>query len=152
MTTNTVGNTDSVGLSNSTAPSMPDCVGAGVRIRGEISGSNDLLVEGNVEGPIQLPGHSLTIGVNGKIASEVVAREIVVHGSVKGNMRASERIEIRKNGSVIGNLTTARILIEDGASFKGSIEIDRDAVAIPEKPMLVRAASASGQAQRAKSG
>ena len=139
-----------MGLSNSTAPSMPDCVGAGVRIRGEISGSNDLLVEGNVEGPIQLPGHCLTVGVNGKVASEVVAREIVVHGTVKGNMRASERIEIKKNGSVIGNLITARILIEDGASFKGSIEIDRDVVAIPEKPMLVRAASASGQSQRAK--
>src|SRR5579864_1148894 len=152
MTANTLGSTNTVGLPNSTGPGTPDCVGASVRIRGEISGNNDLLVDGNVEGPIQLPGHCLTIGVNGKIASEVVAREIIVRGAVKGNMRASERIEIKKDGSVIGNLTTARILIEDGASFKGSIEIDRDVVAIPEKPMLVRAASASGQPQRTKSG
>lgn len=144
--------TNTVGLSNSTGLGTPDCVGAGLRIRGEISGNNDLLVDGNVEGPIDLPGHSVTVGVNGKLASEVVAREIIVHGTVKGNMRASERIEIKKNGSVIGNLTTARILIEDGASFKGSIEIDRDAAAVPEKPMLVRAANASGQSQRAKSG
>ena len=143
--------TISVGLSNSTAPGTPDCVGAGLRIRGEISGNNDLLVEGSIEGPIQLPGHCVTIGVNGKLASEVVAREIIVHGAVKGNLHASERIEIKKNGSVVGNMITARILIEDGASFKGSIEIDRGAAAAPEKPMLARAASASGQPQRAKS-
>ena len=115
----------------------------GLRIKGELSGNEDLLVEGTVEGPIRLADHKLTIGLTGKLTSNVVAREIIVHGSVKGHLRASERIEIMKNGSVVGDLTTARILIEDGASFKGSIEIDREAAAIlPEKATQARAATA----------
>jgi cytoskeletal protein CcmA (bactofilin family) len=128
-----------------------DYVGTGLRIKGELSGKEDLLVEGTVEGPIHLADHRLTVGPSGKLTSDVVAREIIVHGNVKGNLRASERIEIMKNGSVVGDLTTARILIEDGASFKGSIEIEREAATIlSDTPPQARVATAAGNAQRGK--
>jgi cytoskeletal protein CcmA (bactofilin family) len=128
-----------------------DCVGAGLRIKGELSGDEDLLVEGTVEGPIRLAGHKLTIGPSGKLTSDVVARQIIVYGSVQGNLRASERIEIMKSGSVVGDLTTARILIEDGASFRGSIEIDREAATVlSDKPTQARVATAAGNAQGGK--
>jgi cytoskeletal protein CcmA (bactofilin family) len=144
-------NTNAVGLGNSTPAAAADCVGTGLRIKGELTGNEDLLIEGTVEGPIHLADHKLTVGLSGKLTSDVVAREIIVHGSVKGNLRASERIEIMKNGSVVGDLTTARILIEDGASFKGSIEIDREAaLSSPSKTPQARAATAAGQVQSGK--
>jgi cytoskeletal protein CcmA (bactofilin family) len=96
-------------------------------VKGEISGNEDLHVDGSVEGLIQLEERKLTVGVSAKVIADVVAREIVVYGSVKGNLRARDRIEIKKDGSVVGDLTTARIMIEDGAYFKGAIEIDRNA-------------------------
>lgn len=144
-------NTNAAELRNATTTGIPDCVGAGLRIKGEVSGNEDLIVEGTVEGPIHLADHKLTVGLNGKLNSDVVAREIIVQGKIQGNLRASERIEITKNGSVVGDLTTARILIEDGASVKGSIEIDREAaVAPPEKPVRARAATATSEAQSGK--
>ena len=102
-------------------------LGASLRVKGEISGNEDLHVDGTVEGLIQLDDRKLTVGISAKLTADVVAREIVVYGSVKGNLRARDRIEIKKDGSVVGDLTTARIMIEDGAYFKGSIEIDRTA-------------------------
>jgi cytoskeletal protein CcmA (bactofilin family) len=128
-----------------------DCVGASLRIKGAISGNEDLLVEGTVEGPVHLVDHKLTVGLGAKLNSEVVAREVIVHGSVTGNLRASDRIEIMKNGSVVGALTTARILIEDGANFKGSIEIDRKAPDTGSGTTLqARAATATGKSQSGK--
>jgi cytoskeletal protein CcmA (bactofilin family) len=103
-------------------------IAAGLHIKGQISGNEDLEIDGNVEGPIDLGESTLTVGIGGKVASEVKAREMVIHGQVKGTLTVSDRIEIKKDGSVMGNLTTGRILIEDGAHFKGSIEILRDGV------------------------
>jgi cytoskeletal protein CcmA (bactofilin family) len=102
-------------------------LGASLHCQGEISGGEDLRVDGSFEGPIRLEGQNLTVGASAKLTSDIVAREVVVYGSIKGNLRASDRIEIKRDGSVIGDITTARILIEDGAYFKGSIEIDRKA-------------------------
>ena len=104
-------------------------LGASIRVKGEISGSEDLHIDGTVEGLVQLDGRKLTVGMAAKLTADVMAREIVVYGSVKGNLRATDKIEIKKDGSVIGDLTTARIMIEDGAYFKGSIEIDGKAAA-----------------------
>jgi len=120
-------------------------VSAGLRVKGEISGSEDLLVDGTIEGPIQLGNGILTIGARGKITADVVAREIIVYGEVKGNLAAQDRIQIKKDGSVVGDLTTGRIHIEDGASFKGSIEIVRQATDATgrEKPSQSFAATAS---------
>jgi len=101
-------------------------LGPSVAVKGAISGNEDLHIDGKVEGPISLGGHRLTVGRSAEVTAEVVAREVVVYGKVNGNLRARDRIEIRKDGSVIGDLTTARLLIEDGAYFKGHIEIDRN--------------------------
>ena len=101
------------------------CLGSGMTVKGEISGDEDLHLDGKVEGPISLGGHRLTVGSSGRVAGEVVARELVVQGEIDGDIRARDRIEIKKGGSIIGDLVTARILIEEGAYFKGYIEIDR---------------------------
>ncbi len=100
-------------------------IGAGLRVQGEISGNEDLQVDGTIEGHVQLGERRLTVGSTAKVTADVQAREVVVFGKVKGNLRARDRIEIKKDGSVVGDLATARIMIEDGAYFKGSIEIDR---------------------------
>jgi len=120
-------------------------VSAGLRIKGEISGNEDLLVNGIVECPIQLNETMLTVGPSGKLTANVVAREVIVFGEVKGNLVARDRIQIKKEGSVVGDLTTGRIVIEDGANFKGSIEIVRQTTdaASREKPPHSFAATAS---------
>lgn len=100
-------------------------IGSGLHVQGEITGNEDLLVDGTVEGHIQLGDRRLTIGSAARVTANVEAREVVVFGNVKGNLRARDRIEIKKDGSVVGDLATARIMIEDGAYFKGSIEINR---------------------------
>src|SRR5205807_8177665 len=100
-------------------------LGASLQVKGEISGNEDLHIDGSAEGLINFKDGKITVGSSAKVTADVVAREVVVYGSVKGNLRARDRIEIKKDGSVVGDLTTARIMIEDGAYFKGSIEIDR---------------------------
>jgi cytoskeletal protein CcmA (bactofilin family) len=100
-------------------------LGATVHVKGEITGNEDLAIDGSVEGLVQLEDRKLTVGASAKLTADVIAREVVVYGNVKGNLRARDRIEIKKDGSVVGDLTTARIMIEDGAYFKGSIEIDK---------------------------
>jgi cytoskeletal protein CcmA (bactofilin family) len=100
-------------------------LGSSLSVKGEITGNEDLHVDGSVEGLIHLEERKLVVGPSAKISADVIAREVVIYGHVKGNLRARDRIEIKKDGSVIGDLTTARIMIEDGAYFKGSIEIDR---------------------------
>jgi cytoskeletal protein CcmA (bactofilin family) len=129
-------------------------LGASLHVKGEISGNEDLHVDGSVEGLIQLEERKLTVGASAKLTADVVAREVVVYGSVKGNLRARDRIEIKKDGSVVGDLTTARIMIEDGAYFKGSIEIDRKAESAQkekdlDKPAFTRAAAAAPSAPAA---
>ena len=96
---------------------------AGLHIQGQISGTEDLVVDGTVEGPIQLGGCTLAVGEKGKVTGDITAREVIVLGAVTGNVQASERVEIKTSGSIVGDIVTARIIIEDGAHFKGSIEI-----------------------------
>src|SRR5579862_9745220 len=100
-------------------------LGASLHVKGEITGNEDLAIDGSVEGLVQLEDRKLTIRASARVTADVIAREVVVYGNVKGNLRARDRIEIKKDGSVVGDLTTARIMIEDGAYFKGSIEIDK---------------------------
>lgn len=116
-------------------------LGASLHFKGEITGNEDLYLDGNVEGLIHLEDRKLTVGASAKITADVIAREVVVFGNVKGNLRARDRIEIKKDGSVVGDLTTARIMIEDGAYFKGSIEIDKTGDASEEKPAFARTVS-----------
>ena len=119
-------------------------LGSGLRIKGDIRGTEDLLIDGSVEGMIQLDGRKLTVGTTAKLTVDINAHDVVVYGYVKGNVRATGKIEIKKDGSVIGNLTTAQIMIEDGADFKGTIEIDRSPAKDADKNLSARAASVGG--------
>src|ERR1043166_2308014 len=98
-------------------------IGKAVKIIGQIHSKEDLFVDGDVEGTVEAPDHKLTIGPNGTVHATVKAREVVALGSIQGNVEATERIEIRKDAKLIGDIRTARIVIEDGAYFKGSIDI-----------------------------
>jgi len=99
-------------------------LGSSLQIKGEITGSEDLQIDGIVEGPISLDGHELTLGSTAQLNSEIRAAEVVVYGKVVGNVHARGRVEITKDGSITGDIACARISIEDGAYFKGRIEID----------------------------
>ena len=98
-------------------------IGKSLVVKGELSGSESLYVDGKVEGAINLPGNRVTVGRNGQVAANIMAREIVVLGKVRGNCQASDRIDIRSEGSLTGDVVAARISIEDGAFFKGGIDI-----------------------------
>ncbi len=98
-------------------------IGKSVSIKGELSGSEDVYVDGKVEGSIQLSGNSLTIGPNGQVRANVAVKSVIVGGSLEGNIQASERTELRKSAVVNGDVQTRRIAIEEGAYFKGKLEI-----------------------------
>ena len=100
-------------------------IGKSVVIKGELSGSEDLTIEGHVEGKIDLKGNVLTIGPNGKIKAEVFAKAVVVLGEVTGNVTASEKVDIRDNGSVDGDIASPRVAIAEGAHFRGSVDMQR---------------------------
>jgi cytoskeletal protein CcmA (bactofilin family) len=95
-----------------------------LQIKGHITGTEDLQIDGKVEGSITLRGHQLTVGSAAQLNSEIHAGEVVVYGKVVGNVHARDRVDVKTNGSVVGDISTARISIEDGAHFKGRIEID----------------------------
>jgi len=101
------------------------CLGSTIVVKGEITSDEDLQIDGKVEGNISLRGHRLTVGRTANLNSEITAREVIVYGNASGNLRARDRVEIKKDGQVIGDITTTRISIEDGAYFKGRIEIER---------------------------
>jgi cytoskeletal protein CcmA (bactofilin family) len=117
------------------------CLGSSLQVKGEITGTEDLLIDGAVEGQIHLDERKLTVGTKANVMADINARDVVVYGYLKGNVRARGRIEIKKGGAIIGNLTTAQIMIEDGADFKGSIEIDRSATEQAEKNVASLAAA-----------
>ena len=109
-------------------------IGKSVVIKGELSGSEDLTIEGQVEGKIELKEHALTIGPNGKIRAQVFAKSVVVQGQVTGDISATERVDIRDNGSVDGDLVSPRVAIADGAHFRGSIDMQRQGARPESKP------------------
>jgi len=116
-------------------------IGSSLEIRGNITGKEDLQVDGKVDGPISLEGQALTVGRTGRVSSNVTAREVIVYGIITGNLVVRDRVEIKKGASVTGDIATARIGIEDGAHFKGRIEIDRARPLAPVELQSVSAAS-----------
>ena len=98
-------------------------IGKGLMVKGEITGSESLFIDGKVEGAINLPGNRVTVGRNGQVAANISAREIVVLGKIRGNVVATDRVDIRSEGALTGDVSAARISIEDGAFFKGGIDI-----------------------------
>src|SRR6476646_4518957 len=113
-------------------------IGKSVVIKGELNGSEDLTIEGHVEGTIQLRDHVLTIGPNGRIKAQVFAKAVVVLGEVTGNVTASEKVDIRDNGSVDGDIIAPRVAIAEGAHFRGSVDMQRKgaAAAAPSAPKV----------------
>ena len=107
----------------STSSADQATIGKSLVIKGEVTGSESLYIDGRVEGSISLAGNRVTIGRNGVVAANINAREIVVLGKVRGNLTASDRVDIRSDGSLTGDVVAARISIEDGAFFKGGIDI-----------------------------
>src|SRR5215813_6619429 len=116
-------------------------VGKSIVIKGDISGGEDIYIDGQVEGSIQLLGNSLTVGPNGRVHASVAAKNVTVGGSLDGNIQASERTEMRKSAVVNGDVQTRRIAIEEGAFFKGKLEILTEAKATASN-MAAAAASA----------
>jgi cytoskeletal protein CcmA (bactofilin family) len=103
-------------------------IGASIHIDGDVRGEEDLLIEGEVNGTVQLKNNSLTIGPQGKVRADVYAHSVYVDGYLEGDLYGSERVHIRKSAQVRGNVTSPRVSLEDGAKFKGSIEMDPQAV------------------------
>lgn len=110
-----------------TSSSEQATIGKSLVVKGEVTGSESLYIDGKVEGAINLPGNRVTIGRNGQVSANITAREIVVLGKVRGNMTASDRVDIRSEGSLTGDVNAQRISIEDGAFFKGGIDIQKPA-------------------------
>ena len=111
------GSTQPAGLASTIAKSIV--------VKGEITGSESLYIDGKVEGSINLPGNRVTVGPNGQVAASISAREVVVQGKIVGNVTASDRLEVMGEGSLIGDAVAQRVSIEDGAFFKGKIDIRR---------------------------
>jgi cytoskeletal protein CcmA (bactofilin family) len=103
-------------------------IGPSIQLDGDLRGQEDLLIEGEVNGTVQLRNNSLTVGSQGKVKAHVYAKEIHVEGVVEGDLFASERVSIRRSAQVRGNITSPRVILEEGARFKGSIEMDSEAV------------------------
>ena len=108
-------------------------LGRTLSLKGELSGSEDLYLDAELDGTVDLQDGSLTVGPQGRVQADIRAREIIIEGNVRGNLRAADRLMIRKTGNVAGDLVAARIVIEDGAFFKGSIDIQK-----PEEPAKMR--------------
>ena len=111
------------------APQTGECakIGKSVVIKGELSGSEDLYLDGQVEGSIELRNHSLTVGPNGSVKANVSAKGVVIQGKLDGSVNASDRVELRQSAVVNGDVTTQRISIEEGAFLKGKVDIQKDA-------------------------
>lgn len=128
-------------------------IGKAVKVNGQIMSQEDLYVDGDVEGTVELVQHKLTIGPNGRVHAAIKAREVVALGSIQGNVEASDKIEIRKDAKLVGDIKTARIIIEDGAYFKGSIDIvkpePKAAPAPAPAPRPVQSAAPAAPAQAA---
>jgi cytoskeletal protein CcmA (bactofilin family) len=127
---------------SSSSSAQQTVLGRNINLHGQLSGSGDLLIEGRFDGTITLEENSLTVGPDAEVKAEVQARQVIVMGSVTGNITARDKVEIRRTGRVLGDLRTAGIAIEDGAYFKGNIEILRGSEA-EHSPTLVGAGAYS---------
>lgn len=120
-------------------------IGKSVVIKGELNGSEDLTIEGQVEGKIELRQNVLTIGANARIKAQVFAKSVIILGEVTGNVSASEKVDIRDNGSVDGDIAAPRVAIAEGAHFRGSIDMQKGSAQKSEPKQAAAAAASAGQ-------
>jgi cytoskeletal protein CcmA (bactofilin family) len=110
-------------------------IGQSIQIKGDLTGNEDLTIEGKVDGKINLKDHNLTIGANGKITAEIQAKTVMIIGEVVGNITADDKVEVAATGSMKGDIVAPRVVLADGARFKGSIDMDRKpGMPTPPKP------------------
>lgn len=143
-------------VKSSSAPIEQASIGRSLVIRGEVSGGESLYIDGRIEGTINIPEHRVTIGRNGVVAADVNAREVVIMGKVNGNIICSDRLDIRSEGSVTGDVVTQRISVEDGANLRGSVQVQAAEQKKPQpqqakpveapKPVLAEAPKAAAAA------
>jgi cytoskeletal protein CcmA (bactofilin family) len=125
-------------------------IGKSVIIKGELSGSEDLYVDGQVEGSIELAGNRLIIGPHGQVRARVNAKGVIVQGKLEGNIQASERVELAKSAILVGDIATQRVAIEEGAYFKGKVDIQREGGKTDAaRPAQVSASAAAGASSAA---
>ena len=115
----------------------PASIGMSIVINGELSGSEDLTIEGRVDGKIELRNHVLTIGSNGRITAQITAKAIIVLGHVTGNLTATEKVDLRESGSVEGDIVAPRVAIADGSHFRGSIDMQKKESPVPDDAKVV---------------
>ena len=127
-------------------------IGKSVVIKGELNGSEDLTIEGQVEGKIELRQNVLTIGANGRIKAQVFAKAVIILGEVTGNVTATEKVDIRDNGSVDGDIASPRVAIAEGAHFRGAIDMQRAGAKPGDKPAEKGDAKPAAQAAAPASG
>ncbi len=120
-------------------------IGRSVILKGELTGSEDLAIEGQIEGKIELRDHVLTIGPNGKIRAQIAAKSVIVLGEVLGNIVATEKVDIRDNGSVDGDITAPRVAIAEGAQFRGKVDMQRKASSGASAPAVPPAPAADSK-------
>jgi cytoskeletal protein CcmA (bactofilin family) len=119
-------------------------IGSSIHIKGDVSGDEDLIIEGHVEGNVDLKGHNVIIGKNGRVQANIDANNIVVEGELNGDMNGEEKVIIRETGNVHGNIISPRVTLEDGALFKGSIEME------PRQMNVVKKTTSAGEALDSK--
>jgi cytoskeletal protein CcmA (bactofilin family) len=127
-------------------------IGKSVVIKGELNGSEDLTIEGHVEGTIQLRDHVLTIGPNGRIKAQVFAKSVIVLGEVTGNVTTSDKVDIRDGGSVDGDIISPRVAIAEGAHFRGSVDMQRKGGTAVQPTKTASASQPAGQGPPAQTG
>lgn len=110
-------------ISAAGSPTEQATIGRSLVIKGEVTGAESLYIDGRIEGSINVSDHRVTVGRNGNVAANILAREVVIMGKVKGNIQCSDRLDIRSEGSLTGDVTTQRISVEDGAILKGSVQV-----------------------------
>ena len=117
-------------------------IGKSVLVKGELSGREDLYLDGEVEGTIELDSHTLVVGPNGRVRANITAREVIIYGRAEGNISAKDRVELKKSCVLTGDITTQRIVVEDGAFFKGSVDIHKETKIEPHKAAAAAAVGA----------
>ncbi|NKC00601.1 MAG: polymer-forming cytoskeletal protein [Pseudomonadales bacterium] len=129
--------------SNHSLPRSTAMIGQSIQIKGTVTGAENLVIEGTIEGSVELPDHDLTVGESGQVTADLDAKNVKVDGQVTGDIKGSEKVVISKTGRVRGNITAPRVTLEDGAKFKGSIDMDPGETAKPAAKVEPKAAAPS---------
>ena len=131
-------------------------IGSTIKIKGSITGGENLVIEGQVEGSVKLSGHDLTVGQAGEVDADLEAKTVKIEGRITGDIKGAEKVIVTRSGRVLGNITAPRVTLEDGAKFKGSIDMDPDidkpaVAAVPKRPSTTSKPDAS-EGKDARSG